>query len=106
VHRFDRYDANGRLEQVTTPANDVVQTKVDEIARMSSVTPPGRAAHRFDFTPGDEIEAFEAESALADAWGASPAEKFRIRVAIGYQYDALWVLFGGQPGDWRWDGDD
>jgi hypothetical protein len=50
----------GLLEQVTTPANDVVQTKVDEIARMPSVTPPGRVAHRFDFTPGDRLQRYRA----------------------------------------------
>lgn len=47
------YDGAGRLLTQTLPDNRVIQLSYDANGNLVSITPPGRPAHTFDYTPVD-----------------------------------------------------
>ncbi|MBK7146863.1 MAG: hypothetical protein IPH76_17310 [Xanthomonadales bacterium] len=61
---YDRDDA-GRPEQITLPDSRVIGLGWDAESNLTRVTPPGRPAHEFDYTPTNKLAAYRPPSAGA-----------------------------------------
>jgi YD repeat-containing protein len=46
-----QYDKAGRVTQQTLPDNRVITYTQDSTGNVTAITPPGKPAHRFPYTP-------------------------------------------------------
>jgi len=53
---FDAYDDAGRVKQETLPGNRGISFDYDENGNLTSLTPPGKPAHLFEYTAVDLLE--------------------------------------------------
>jgi RHS repeat-associated protein len=56
------YDLVGRPIRVTLPGGRIVDYSYDQNGNVSSIVPPGRSAHVFNYTPLDQDESYTAPS--------------------------------------------
>lgn len=60
------HDARGRLERLVRPNGDVVAYGWDEALNLTSITPPGRPAHRFTHDARGIVETYTAPATATE----------------------------------------
>ncbi|MCU7907003.1 MAG: hypothetical protein KZQ76_14420 [Candidatus Thiodiazotropha sp. (ex Epidulcina cf. delphinae)] len=71
VYRFT-HDAVGRITEQTLPDGRIIGYRYDPKGNLTAVIPPGRSAHRFDYTPID----FEAGYTPPDIGAGTTATRY------------------------------